>query len=230
MRVPGDKSISHRALMFGALATGRTTIAGLLEGEDVLNTAKALQAMGCPVRKVGATWEVLGRGVGGLAEPDGDIDFGNSGTGIRLMMGLVAGHDMRVRFVGDASLSRRPMGRVLKPLMQMGLEVEEKGKDTLPLTMRGTRRPAADRVSPRPSPRRRSSRPCCWPGCMRPAPRRSSRRKPTRDHTERMLRHFGAEVTRCRAQRRAGHHRRRAMPSSRAAASTCRAIPAPPHS
>src|SRR5262245_49073364 len=86
VRVPGDKSISHRALMLGALATGRTSIRGLLEGEDVLNTAKALQAMGCPVRKVGVTWEVLGRGVGGLAEPGADVDFGNSGTGVRLIM------------------------------------------------------------------------------------------------------------------------------------------------
>ena len=127
VRVPGDKSISHRALMFGALATGRTRIAGLLEGEDVLNTAKALQALGCPVAKIGAIWEVLGRGVGGLAEPAGDIDFGNSGTGMRLMMGVIAGHDMRGQVrSGDASLSRRPMGRVLKPLMQMGLEVEER--------------------------------------------------------------------------------------------------------
>src|SRR5260221_13895354 len=82
VRVPGDKSISHRALMFGALATGRTRISGLLEGEDVLNTAKALQALGCPVAKIGTTWEVLGRGVGGLAEPDVDIDYGNSGTGL----------------------------------------------------------------------------------------------------------------------------------------------------
>ena len=89
--MPGDKSISHRSLMFGALATGRTRISGLLEGEDVLNTAKALQALGCPIRKAGATWEVLGRGVGGLVAPEGDIDYGNSGTGLRLMMGVVAG-------------------------------------------------------------------------------------------------------------------------------------------
>ena len=147
VRVPGDKSISHRALMLGALATGRTTIAGLLEGEDVLNTAKALAGHGLPGAQGGATrgrcWAAASAA---SAEPDGDIDFGNSGTGMRLMMGLVAGHDMRVRFVGDASLSRRPMGRVLKPLTQMGLEVEEPGRDRLPLAVRGTRRPAADRV------------------------------------------------------------------------------------
>ena len=138
VRVPGDKSISHRALMFGALATGRTRISGLLEGEDVLNTAKALRTMGCPVRKVDGSWEVLGRGVGGLAEPTQDLDFGNSGTGVRLMMGVLAGHDMRARLIGDASLSRRPMGRILTPLKQMGLLVEEDGRDKLPIAIRGS--------------------------------------------------------------------------------------------
>lgn len=138
VRVPGDKSISHRALIFGALATGRTRITGLLEGEDILATARALQALGCPIAKVGETWEVLGRGVGGLIEPAGDLDFGNAGTGVRLMLGVLAGHDVRVRLTGDASLSRRPMGRVLKPLQQMGLEVVDKDRQTLPLTIRGS--------------------------------------------------------------------------------------------
>src|SRR5262245_62987993 len=125
--------------MLGALATGRTLISGLLEGEDVLNTAKALQAMGCPIRKDPAgAWEVLGRGVGGLEAPAGDLDFGNAGTGVRLMLGVIAGHGMTVRMVGDASLSRRPMGRVLRPLQRMGLEVLDKGKETLPLTVRGS--------------------------------------------------------------------------------------------
>jgi 3-phosphoshikimate 1-carboxyvinyltransferase len=193
-RVPGDKSISHRALMFGALATGRTTICGLLEGEDVLNTAKALQAMGCPVRKVGAEWEVLGRGVGGLAEPDLDIDFGNSGTGIRLMMGLIAGHDMRVRLVGDASLSRRPMGRVLKPLMKMGLEVEEKGKDRLPMTLRGTSDLLPiEYATPVPSAQIKSA--VLLAGLHAAGITTVVEAQPTRDHTERMLRHFGAEVS-----------------------------------
>jgi 3-phosphoshikimate 1-carboxyvinyltransferase len=194
VRVPGDKSISHRALMFGALATGRTAITGLLEGEDVLNTAKALQAMGCPVRKVGTTWEVLGRGVGGLAEPDGDIDYGNSGTGLRLLMGVAAGHDMRVRFVGDASLSRRPMGRIIKPLMQMGLEVEEQGKETLPLTLRGT----ADLLpieytTPVASAQIKSA--VLLAGLHAAGATTVVEAQATRDHTERMLRHFGAEVT-----------------------------------
>src|SRR5262245_245756 len=193
VRVPGDKSISHRALMLGALATGRTTIRGLLEGEDVLNTAKALQAMGCPVRKVGSTWEVLGRGVGGLAEPGTDIDFGNSGTGVRLMMGLIAGHDMQVRLVGDASLSRRPMGRILKPLAQMGLEVREKGRDRLPLTLRGT----ADLLpieyaTPVASAQIKSA--VLLAGLHAAGTTTVVEAQATRDHTERMLRHFGAEV------------------------------------
>src|SRR5262245_56142857 len=102
--------------MLGALATGRTRISGLLEGADVLNTARALQALGCPIRRNGGTWEVLGRGVGGLEEPAGPLDFGNSGTGVRVMLGVIAGHRMTVRLTGDASLSRRPMGRILRPL------------------------------------------------------------------------------------------------------------------
>ena len=193
VRVPGDKSISHRALMFGALATGRTRICGLLEGVDVLDTAKALQALGCPVTKIGATWEVLGRGIGGLAEPAGDIDYGNSGTGLRLMMGLVAGHDMRVRFVGDPSLSRRPMGRILKPLMQMGLDVSERGRETLPLTIRGS----ADLLpieyrTPVASAQIKSA--VLLAGLHASGETTVIEAQATRDHTERMLRHFGAEL------------------------------------
>jgi 3-phosphoshikimate 1-carboxyvinyltransferase len=179
--------------MFGALATGRTRISGLLEGEDVLNTAKALQALGCPIRKTAATWEVLGRGVGGLVAPEGDIDYGNSGTGLRLMMGVVAGHDMRVRFVGDASLSRRPMGRVLKPLLQMGLEVEEEGRDTLPLTVRGT--PdllPIEYKTPVASAQVKSA--VLIAGLHAMGETTVVEAEATRDHTERMLRHFGAEL------------------------------------
>ncbi len=179
--------------MFGALATGRTRISGLLEGEDVLNTAKALQALGCPIRKTGATWEVLGRGVGGLVAPEGDIDYGNSGTGLRLMMGVVAGHDMRVRFVGDASLSRRPMGRVLKPLLQMGLEVEEEGRDTLPLTVRGTRDLLPiEYKTPVASAQVKSA--VLIAGLHAMGETTVVEAEATRDHTERMLRHFGAEL------------------------------------
>jgi 3-phosphoshikimate 1-carboxyvinyltransferase len=194
VRVPGDKSISHRALMFGALATGRTQIAGLLEGEDVLNTAKALQALGAPVAKVGASWEVLGRGVGGLAEPAHDLDFGNSGTGVRLMMGVLAGHDMRVHLTGDASLSRRPMGRVLTPLRQMGLQIEEDGRDRLPLTIRGSADllPIEYRL-PVASAQIKSA--VLIAGLHAPGATTVVEGQATRDHTERMLRHFGARVT-----------------------------------
>jgi 3-phosphoshikimate 1-carboxyvinyltransferase len=191
--VPGDKSISHRALMLGALATGRTSITGLLESEDVLNTASALEALGCPVRKTGAEWELLGRGVGGLAEPGGDLDFGNSGTGVRLMMGLIAGHDMSVRLAGDASLSRRPMGRVLAPLMQMGLEVKDRGRERLPLTVRGTPDliPIEYRL-PVASAQIKSA--VLLAGLHAAGATTVIEPEATRDHTERMLRYFGAEL------------------------------------
>jgi 3-phosphoshikimate 1-carboxyvinyltransferase len=193
IRVPGDKSISHRALMFGAIATRRTTITGLLEAEDVLNTAKALQALGCPIRKTAGTWEVLGRGVGGLAKPDGELDFGNSGTGTRLMMGLIAGHDMTVRMVGDASLSKRPMARVLDPLKRMGAEVLE-GATRLPLSLRGTTDlvPIEYRL-PVPSAQLKSA--ILIAGLQAAGATTVIEAEATRDHTERMLRHFGAEVT-----------------------------------
>ena len=192
--VPGDKSVSHRALMFGALATGRTRIKGLLEGEDVLNTAKALQAMGCPVHRTGDVWEVLGRGVGGLIEPDDDLDFGNSGTGTRLMLGVIAGHDMRVRLTGDASLSRRPMGRVLEPLTRMGLEVLDRGRATLPLTVRGS--PdlmPIEYALPVASAQIKSA--VLIAGMHAAGETTVIEKEATRDHTERMLRHFGAKLT-----------------------------------
>jgi 3-phosphoshikimate 1-carboxyvinyltransferase len=194
VRVPGDKSISHRALMLGALATGRTRINGLLEGEDVLNTAKALEALGVPVRRLDGSWEVLGRGVGGLIEPARAIDYGNSGTGLRLMTGVVAGHPMRVRFVGDPSLSRRPMGRVLEPLLRMGIEVVEVGRKTLPLTLRGTQDlMAIEYVTPVASAQVKSA--VLLAGLHAAGATTVVERQATRDHTERMLRHFGARLT-----------------------------------
>ena len=117
IRVPGDKSISHRALILGALATGRTRITGLLESEDVLATARAVVALGAQIRHVNGSVEVTGQGVGGLQAPIDDLDFGNSGTGSRLMLGVVAGHDMEARFTGDASLCRRPMARARRGQM-----------------------------------------------------------------------------------------------------------------
>lgn len=193
VKVPGDKSISHRALIFGALSTGVTRITGLLESEDVVNTAKAVTAMGAPAAKAGDAWEVKGRGVGGLAQPRAPLDFGNSGTGARLMMGVVAGHPVSVTMTGDVSLSKRPMRRVLGPLKQMGLQIAEEGKETLPLTLRGR----ADLLPieyelPVPSAQVKSA--ILIAGLMAHGETTVVEKEATRDHTERMLRYFGADV------------------------------------
>jgi 3-phosphoshikimate 1-carboxyvinyltransferase len=193
VRVPGDKSISHRALIFGALATGTTRIRGLLEAEDVINTARAVQTLGAPAAKRGDIWEVKGRGPGGLRQPDGPLDFGNSGTGTRLMMGVIAGHPITAMMTGDASLSRRPMRRVLAPLMQMGLDVVEPGKETLPLTLRGTG-DLMPIVYALPVPSAQVKSAVLIAGLHAAGETTVIEREATRDHTERMLRHFGAEV------------------------------------
>jgi 3-phosphoshikimate 1-carboxyvinyltransferase len=193
LRVPGDKSISHRALIFGALATGVTRIRGLLEAEDVINTAKAVTALGAPAAKVGDVWEVKGRGVGGLRQPDAPLDFGNSGTGTRLMMGVVAGHAMTVTMSGDASLSKRPMRRVLGPLRQMGLEILDVGRETLPLAMRGSSELVPiEYTLPVPSAQVKSA--ILIAGLHAAGETTVIEKEATRDHTERMLRYFGAEV------------------------------------
>jgi 3-phosphoshikimate 1-carboxyvinyltransferase len=191
--VPGDKSISHRALIFGALAEGRTEIAGLLESEDILCTARALQALGAHVEKKDGVWNVIGRGLGGLTSPAGDLDFGNSGTGARLMMGVVAGHPVRAVFTGDASLQRRPMGRVLDPLKKMGLGVEE-GRSTLPLTLSGSSDlvPIAYRL-PVPSAQVKSA--VLLAGLLASGATSVIESEKTRDHTEKMLSYFGAAVS-----------------------------------
>jgi 3-phosphoshikimate 1-carboxyvinyltransferase len=192
VRVPGDKSISHRALMFGALATGRTRVRGLLEAEDVINTAHAVTALGAPAAKKGYVWEITGRGTGGLSQPEGPLDFGNSGTGTRLMLGLIAGHPIEVSMIGDASLSRRPMGRVLNPLRQMGLEVVD-DKDKLPLTVRGTGQLLPmEYTLPVPSAQVKSA--VLLAGLHAMGETTVIEKEATRDHTERMLRYFGAEV------------------------------------
>ena len=195
VRVPGDKSISHRALMFGALATGRTRITGLLEAEDVLNTARIVTQLGAEARRTPAGWEVLGRGTGGLIQPDGPLDFGNAGTGTRLMMGVIAGHDMTVEMIGDASLSRRPMGRVLTPLKQMGVTVIPADRDRLPLQFRGSSRlvPIEYRL-PVPSAQVKSA--ILIAGMQAPGATTVIEPEATRDHTERMLGYFGAKLTR----------------------------------
>jgi 3-phosphoshikimate 1-carboxyvinyltransferase len=192
VRVPGDKSISHRSLMLGAIASGTTRITGLLEAEDVINTAKAVTALGAPAARIGDGWEVRGRGVGGLLAPAADLDFGNSGTGARLMMGVIAGNDIRVRMVGDASLSRRPMRRVLIPLRKMGLGVIE-DRETLPLTLQGSSTLVPiDYVTPVPSAQVKSA--VLLAGLAAAGETTVIEREATRDHTERMLRYFGATV------------------------------------
>ena len=143
VRVPGDKSISHRSFMFGGLASGETRITGLLEGEDVLRTGAAMKAMGAHIEKTGDTWIIQGTGNGALLEPEGPLDFGNAGTGSRLTMGLVGTYDMETTFIGDASLSGRPMGRVLDPLRQMGVQVLQSAPgDRMPITLRGPKHAA----------------------------------------------------------------------------------------
>src|SRR5215467_2194692 len=143
VRVPGDKSISNRALIFGALAVGETRISGLLEGEDVLNTGRAMAALGASVERTGVgEWRVHGVGVGGFREPDCVLDFGNSATGCRLVMGAVAGCPIAATFDGDVSLRKRPMRRVLDPLAQMGAHVTNAAEgDRLPIRLAGARDP-----------------------------------------------------------------------------------------
>jgi len=192
--VPGDKSISHRALILGALATGHTRITGLLEAEDVMATAKAVAALGAEITRSNGAFEVRGQGVGGLRAPSAALDFGNSGTGSRLMLGVVAGHDMQVKFTGDASLRRRPMGRVLAPLTAMGLQADgEAERATLPLVVRGTQ-DLLPIVYDLPVPSAQVKSAILLAGMH--APGRTTIVEPlaTRDHTERMLTYFGGEV------------------------------------
>ena len=138
--MPGDKSISHRALMFGALAVGETRITGLLEGEDVLRTAAAMRALGAEVVRAGpGEWRVAGRGVGGLTEPADVLDMGNSGTAARLLCGILASHDLFAVMTGDASLRRRPMGRVTDPLSACGARFTGRSGGRLPLAIQGAR-------------------------------------------------------------------------------------------
>lgn len=199
IQVPGDKSISHRALLLGGVARGETRISGLLESEDVLNTAKAVAALGATVRRDGADWLVTGTGNGALLAPDGALDFGNSGTGARLTMGLVAPYAFDCGFEGDASLSSRPMGRILNPLREMGLQVTQHNdaaatKDQLPLTIRGANHmaPISYRV-PVPSAQVKSA--VLLAGLNIPGTTTVIEPVITRDHTERMLAGFGADIS-----------------------------------
>lgn len=194
-RIPGDKSVSHRALLFGLLAVGETAIEGLLEGEDVLATARACAQLGATLdRRAPGAWRISGVGIGSLLQPKGVIDFGNSGTGVRLMMGLVAGHPVETVFDGDASLRRRPMRRVLDPLARMGTEILEQAEGgRLPIRIRGARDPIPiEYESPVPSAQVKSAVLLC--GLAAPGETAVIERAATRDHTERMLEYFGAEV------------------------------------
>jgi len=192
--VPGDKSISHRSLMFGALATGRTSARGLLEGEDVMATAAALRAMGATIdRGDDGTWTIDGVGVGGLLQPQTALDMGNSGTSTRLLMGLVASHGITATFTGDASLSKRPMGRVIDPLSLIGADFTPSPGGRLPLTMRGAH-PAVPIEYRLPVASAQVKSAVLLAGLNTPGITTVVEPVATRDHTERMLIGFGADL------------------------------------
>ena len=206
VRVPGDKSISHRALILGALSVGESRISGLLEGEDVLNTAKSMRALGARVERIGDfAWKVDGVGVGGFAKPEKPLDFGNSGTGCRLVMGAVAGCPISAVFDGDASLRSRPMRRILDPLELMGAragDMSEGGR--LPLTLSGARYPVPITYrTPVASAQIKSA--VLLAGLSAPGTTTVIEQEASRDHTELMLKHFGADIV---SQREGVHGRR----------------------
>jgi len=195
VRVPGDKSISHRSLILGALAVGETRITGLLEGEDVINTGKAMRALGATVERTGeGAWRLLGVGVGGFAQPATALDFGNSGTGCRLVMGAVAGCPIQAVFDGDLSLRKRPMRRILDPLEKMGARTHAAADGgRLPVTLHGARNPIPIEYEvPVPSAQLKSA--VLLAGLAAPGATTVIEKEATRDHTEKMLRHFGASV------------------------------------
>jgi len=193
--VPGDKSISHRALILGALSIGETRITGLLEGQDVLDTASAMRAFGASVTRHGpGAWSVRGVGVGGFAEPERVIDCGNSGTGVRLIMGAMATTGISATFTGDASLNARPMGRVTDPLTLFGAGAYGRAGGRLPMTLAGAADPVPVRyILPMPSAQVKSA--VLLAGLNAPGQTVVIEPEPTRDHTERMLRGFGAEIS-----------------------------------
>jgi len=195
VRVPGDKSISHRALILAAMTVGESTISGLLEGEDVLKTAQAMRDLGASLtRGDDGVWRIRGVGVGGFAEPKAPLDFGNSGTGCRLVLGAVAGCPIRASFDGDASLRKRPMRRVLDPLARMGAKVVDAAEGgRLPLTVQGARDPLPiEYESPVPSAQLKSA--VLLAGLAAPGETTVIETEASRDHTERMLKHFGAKI------------------------------------
>lgn len=194
IRVPGDKSISHRALMLGALAIGETRVDGLLEGEDVLQTAAAMRALGAEIARQGpGRWSVHGVGVGGLTEPSQVLDMGNSGTAARLLLGLLATHPITSFMTGDGSLVRRPMARVTDPLSLMGATFLSRAGSRLPLAIRGAEDPVpVEYLVPVPSAQVKSA--ILLAGLNAPGRTTVRETAPTRDHTESMLRAFGADL------------------------------------
>jgi len=192
--IPGDKSVSHRSLILGALSVGQTNITGLLEGEDILDTAKAMSAFGADVERIGeGEWTVNGVGVGGFAEPEDVIDCGNAGTGVRLIMGAMSTSPITATYTGDASLRSRPMGRITDPLALFGAQSVGRAKGMLPLTLVGARDPLPVRyTSPHPSAQIKSA--VLLAGLNAPGKTVLIEKEKTRDHTERMLRGFGAEI------------------------------------
>lgn len=192
--VPGDKSISHRSLMLSALAIGESRVEGLLEGEDVLATAAAMRAMGADiVRGDDGIWHIHGVGVGGLMQPATALDMGNSGTSTRLLMGLLASHALTATFIGDASLSKRPMGRAIEPLSAMGASFTASPGGRLPLTMRGLC-PAVPISYRLPVASAQVKSAILLAGLNTPGKTQVIEPVPTRDHSERMLRGFGADL------------------------------------
>jgi 3-phosphoshikimate 1-carboxyvinyltransferase len=198
VRIPGDKSCSHRSLMLGALAVGRTEIDGLLEGEDVLATAAAMRALGAGVERIGAEgahgrWRVDGVGVGGLAEPADMLDLGNSGTAARLLLGILATHDLTAFVTGDGSLRSRPMNRVIDPLSRFGARFVSRQGGKFPLAVTGAREPVPQ-IYRLPVPSAQVKSAVLLAGLNTPGETSVIEPEVTRDHTERMLGHFGATV------------------------------------
>jgi 3-phosphoshikimate 1-carboxyvinyltransferase len=226
-RVPGDKSISIRALILGSLAVGETRVTGLLEGEDVLNTANALRTLGAKVTRNGdGAWVVHGVGVAGFAEPATALDFGNSGTGCRLMLGAVAGCPITATFDGDASLRKRPMRRILDPLERIGARTITATGGRLPLTLAGAREPIPIVFeSPVPSAQLKSA--TLIAGLSAPGETLVIEAEATRDHTEKMLSHFGAAV---RVEQHGAHGRRITLAGQPELAARPVIVPADPSS
>jgi 3-phosphoshikimate 1-carboxyvinyltransferase len=193
IQVPGDKSVSHRALILAASAVGESRIAGLLEADDVMRTADALRCLGAEITRYGDGWRVFGRGVGGLCEADRVLDMGNSGTGARLLMGLVASHPFITFFCGDSSLQARPMRRVMDPLQEVGAAFISRSGGRLPLAVRGTADPLPI-VYTLPVASAQVKSAILLAALNAPGETTVIEPEPTRDHSERMLAHFGANL------------------------------------